>query len=452
MKIFLSHSSYDKTRVKRIGADLKSQGFEIWFDDESIRFGESITGAIGKGLNESDVLLVFLSKNAVESKWVVREWQSKYFLEMNRKDVSVIPVMFDQCDVPALLADLKRIDFIEESKYETSFAVLLRALEQLREQHEQNPKPAKEKISGVLEYTIELLDELEDEFIALPFQQRLPIVKRLKKIPRSGKKIRLDNFRPPIRIRTVYDHLLSTAHTADCLLPKLELGVPPQDFAELARCIAFHELNEIVLGDLPSYTQLSDKSRKSTRNYAESRLRSVEPAKRERIANEFIWLFLGEKQRSSLETVMSVLDDTKSPRYIAFKLFDKIDPIVSTWRYLHHYRGKLGENARNFNRRMKDFYENPDVKNFVRDNKLDFKVSDLVSNLQDRSKSWEYYEDPNRLFGDESLFAIGSGTVRSMIEGIDLFSGHEGSSANNRIYGSGVGPRHRKSTSNPAAP
>ena len=424
MKIFLSHASYDKKRVRRLKKDLNSHGFGTWLDEDDILFGESITAAISKGLKDSDVLLLFLSQKAVDSNWVGREWQAKFFHELNDSKIVVVPVLLDDCDIPTLLIDLKYVDFREESKYETGLASLLRTLQRIKEAA--GEPSSSDDPNTVLEYTRELLDELDEEFIALPFQRKVPIVDKLKRIPRSGKHIRLVSFKPSpktrLSIRTVYDHVLSTAHVADCLLPHIEHGIPQQELAELARVIAFHELNEIVLGDIPTYTTLSENKRKSTKNYAESRLRSVEPAKRERIANEFIWLFLGEKQRASLEAVMSVLEDDSSSLHIAFKLLDKIDPILATWRYLHHYRGELGPTPRDFNRRMKDFYENPDVKHFVRDYAFEHRVQDLVRNLQDRSKAWEYYENPAKLFSNESLFSFPTAVVRSMIEGIPLFN------------------------------
>lgn len=247
------------------------------------------------------------------------------------------------------------------------------------------------------------------------------IVDTLKKIPRSGKKVRLEKFRPTVRIRSVYDHILSLAHTADCLLPVFENLLSEHEYAGIAQCCAYHELNEVVLGDIPTYTSLSSKSRNMARILAEERLRSVEPKKRERIANDFIWMFLGEKHRRAIEHVGSTLANESSRLCIAFRLFDKIDPIVATWRYLHHYRGALGETAREFNRKMKDFYENPDIKAFVAAKRLDRAIMDLVANLQDRRKAWDYYEDPSKVFSQKRFFALPEAKVRQLIEGCPLF-------------------------------
>ena len=212
------------------------------------------------------------------------------------------------------------------------------------ESRTENDFPRYEKTTSILEYTKELLRDLEGEYISMPSFTRLSLIGTLKKMPRQGKKRRLAGFTPQIRVRTIYDHILSVAHVADCLLPAIKHRLPEQEFALLSLCIAYHELNEVVLGDIPSYTSLA--SGKTVRNNAEDRLRGVPPASREKIATDFVWLFLSEKHRVSTEAVGKILGDEKSEIFKVFKLLDKMDPIVAVWRYLHNYRGRLGPTPR----------------------------------------------------------------------------------------------------------
>jgi 5'-deoxynucleotidase YfbR-like HD superfamily hydrolase len=417
--VFLSHASNDKPFVNRLNKSLRSNGFSTWLDHKDIPFGGSIAGEIQNGLVESSVMIVVLSQSSVVSKWVSTEWQAKLFRHMKDEKVGIIPLIIDDCEPPPLLAGLKQLDFRDVSKYDDNLQSLVRALRK----HQESPDDeyVADQTTSVFGYMTEILNELEDEFIALPFKRKLPIVGQLKKIPRSGKKVRLARIRQKLPARTVYDHLLSMAHVADCLLPEINHGIPDQERSELARCIAFHELNEVILGDIPTYTNLTSRSRQSTRNYAELRLSTVEPAIRERIANEFIWLFLGEKQRLSMRAVINTLDNERSKLYIAFKMLDKLDPILAVWRYLHHYRGKLGPKAYEFNTEMKDFYENPDVKSFLRKNKADQKVIDLASKLQDRELAGLYYVNREKLLSKRP-FEIRMEPVMRMIEGIPLYS------------------------------
>jgi 5'-deoxynucleotidase YfbR-like HD superfamily hydrolase len=424
MQIFLSHSSNDKQIVKRIKDDLSSYGYKIWIDEEAIPFGGSIVEHVEKGLKDSNLLLVFLSKNSVLSKWIQNEWQVQFFKQVNESKTNILPILLDDCDIPNFLSHIKYLDFRQRDLYEDNLSILLDALNRLKVENEIELAPLKKNKGNysILDNTIEILEELEKEYIALPVYKRLPIIEILKKIPRSGKQIRLNNFIPKVKIRTIYDHLLSLAHTADCLLPYIKHGISKEDIDELPRCIAFHELNEVVLGDIPTYTPLTPEKRILSRVYAEERLRNVMSKKRKQISNDFIWLFLNEKNRRSLEKVNKTLANNKSSIYITFKLLDKIDPIIATWRYLHEYRGKLGETPRDFNHKMKDFFENPDIKTFVTNNAVDSKVLDLISFLQDRTNAWEYYEDSNKIFNSNDSFSLPKDVIKKIIEGIPLFT------------------------------
>jgi len=425
MRIFLSHSSKDKAVVRRVNRDLRSSGFNTWIDEDDIPFGGSITQYIEKGLDDSDVLMAFLSKHAVLSKWLETEWQSKFFEQVNKDEILVIPILLEECEIPKLLEGRRYADFSKKEQYETNLSRLLRQLQKAK-QEKDSSYIRKPRIDSVFDYTAELLEELEEETISLPVHNKLPIIETLKKIPRSGKKVRLYRFKTTVRVRSIYDHILSMAHVADCLLPYINHGVRSHEYAELSRCIAFHELNEVVLGDIPTYTSMTARTRNRTRNYAEQQLRSILPEKRERIANDLIWMFLSEKQRMSMEAVSSHLEDDESNLYVLFKVLDKIDPIIATWRYLHVYRNKLGETPKEFLKKMKDFFENPDVKLFLQAKKVDAKLYGLVAELQNRRNAWAYYLDPSSIFQKEKIDEFPKDVVRQMIEGVPLF--HDGQS------------------------
>tara|TARA_Y100001936_G_C15530448_1_gene387343 strand:- start:113 stop:394 length:282 start_codon:yes stop_codon:yes gene_type:complete len=63
---------------------------------------------------------------------------------------------------------------------------------------------------------------------------------------------------------------------------------------------------------------------------------------------------------------MDLSGDAQSKVFRIFQALDKMDPIIAVWRYLHHYRGMLGDTPKLFNSKMKDFYENPDVASLLR--------------------------------------------------------------------------------------
>jgi hypothetical protein len=110
-KIFLSHSSVDKTFITKLAVDLRHLGHDIWLDEWDILVGDSIPRKIAAGLSECVFVAVALSKASVASHWVENEWHSKYWDEVNSKMISVLPILIDDCEVPVLLKTKKYVDF-----------------------------------------------------------------------------------------------------------------------------------------------------------------------------------------------------------------------------------------------------------------------------------------------------------------------------------------------------
>jgi hypothetical protein len=125
-RVFLSHSSKDKQFVNRIATDLAKLNVAPWLDSWHIRAGESIPQKISSGIKDSECVVVFLSKNAVASHWVEREWQAKYWDEIQRNQVLVIPALMEDCEIPQLLRAKKYADFRED--YDQGLQELLLAL------------------------------------------------------------------------------------------------------------------------------------------------------------------------------------------------------------------------------------------------------------------------------------------------------------------------------------
>jgi hypothetical protein len=125
-KIFVSHSSLDKEFVRALCVDLANSGHKPWLDEWEIKAGESITAKVSEGLQACDYIFVVLSNNSTNSPWVEREWQSKYWSEIDLNKVVVIPVLIEECKVPVLLRDKKYADF--RGDYHAGLETLLSAL------------------------------------------------------------------------------------------------------------------------------------------------------------------------------------------------------------------------------------------------------------------------------------------------------------------------------------
>jgi len=112
-KVFISHSSLDKPFAKILCMDLEANGYVPWLDEWDIKVGESIPERISNGLEEADFVIVILSENAISSKWVEREWQTKYWNEIQHGRIHVLPLLLKDCKIPELLKTKKYADFRE---------------------------------------------------------------------------------------------------------------------------------------------------------------------------------------------------------------------------------------------------------------------------------------------------------------------------------------------------
>lgn len=121
-RVFISYSSKDREVVRRIAADLRAAGVSYWLDCENVRPGDSISFAINRALEESDVLVACVSRNQAGSGWARAEYASALaeFLGEGRK--RVIPLIIDDMTVnelPALLRDIRSISYADEGAYES---------------------------------------------------------------------------------------------------------------------------------------------------------------------------------------------------------------------------------------------------------------------------------------------------------------------------------------------
>lgn len=61
--VFISHASEDKDAIARpLATMLERLSVRVWYDEFSLKLGDSLTSAIDKGLQESRYGLVILSK------------------------------------------------------------------------------------------------------------------------------------------------------------------------------------------------------------------------------------------------------------------------------------------------------------------------------------------------------------------------------------------------------
>jgi hypothetical protein len=102
--IFLSHSSKDKEVVRAVAERLRGDGLRIWFDDWALKPGDNVTKKIEEGLEESRVLVLFMSANAFGSDWAQLESNSFRFRDPLNKERRFIPLRLDEAPIKDSLA------------------------------------------------------------------------------------------------------------------------------------------------------------------------------------------------------------------------------------------------------------------------------------------------------------------------------------------------------------
>lgn len=404
-RVFLSYSSKDKAQVEVLARDLRDAKIKVWLDEREILAGDSISKKVEEGISKSGYLAVWLSNNAMESGWVDREWRAMLQKQLDLGSRKIIPLLVDDVEIPVILADIRAADF--RRGYSSGFADLVRAIR----------RPDSQAEALVSEYALDFIENLERATIPFPIHGKIRLVDTLRQLPRSGKKIRLETYSKPLQIRSVYDHVLSTAHSADCLFPYVSHGLQEHDRLDLARCAVFHDLPEAILGDAPFFTNLNDWKIRKARLFAETRLRSLPHGEAKRRTSAFIAMYLPERERESMEAAMKVLAQPENPIRRFFFVLDKLDPIIGVWRYLHQFRGALDPGARDFTRRLKDFFTNPYVMSIVSDYSDEMAIRGLVGLLQNHNQACAYYENG---FVQDNPLGFPPELVTQLIEGRGL--------------------------------
>lgn len=133
-KVFLSHSSLDKSTVISVALDLEKRGLTPWIDAFDILPGESIVSKINEGLSNCDFVLLFLSKNSIKSNWVLKEWETILLDEISTGKIKIIPIKLDDCEVPKILQTKKYIDLSKD--YNMGVFEIITAIKQYDSQND----------------------------------------------------------------------------------------------------------------------------------------------------------------------------------------------------------------------------------------------------------------------------------------------------------------------------
>lgn len=114
MPVFISYSHENRDFVDQLAIQLVLNKANVWVDRWEMKVGDSMLQNIEKAITESSALLVVLSKASVESEWCKKEVTAGLTRELAEKRVHVLPILFEECEIPLFLKDKKYADFTKE--------------------------------------------------------------------------------------------------------------------------------------------------------------------------------------------------------------------------------------------------------------------------------------------------------------------------------------------------
>lgn len=122
LKVFLCHSSQDKQQVRDLYKRLKSETWiDTWLDEEKIKPGQQWEYEIEKAVDQTDVVVVCLSKTSISKEGYVQK-EIKQSLDKAEEKPSdtifIIPLRLEECNVPPSLKKLQWTNYFEKDGYE----------------------------------------------------------------------------------------------------------------------------------------------------------------------------------------------------------------------------------------------------------------------------------------------------------------------------------------------
>lgn len=99
-KIYISYNNRDSTIATKISEVLKGAGHEILIDVDTLLPGQDISSTLFEALRQSDFMIVIISENSIDSKWVQNEIGAALSYSAERKNFGLFPVVIGSPQIP----------------------------------------------------------------------------------------------------------------------------------------------------------------------------------------------------------------------------------------------------------------------------------------------------------------------------------------------------------------
>lgn len=109
-RIYISHSHKDQDLANLIANKLIKLGTDIYISPEFPQVGSNWHNALSDSLKKSDVFLVLITENFVNSQFMVSEiLAAKAYVNSSSNEKLLIPILFDQIEIPLIIKEIQTI-------------------------------------------------------------------------------------------------------------------------------------------------------------------------------------------------------------------------------------------------------------------------------------------------------------------------------------------------------
>ncbi|HZH95739.1 MAG TPA: toll/interleukin-1 receptor domain-containing protein [Flavisolibacter sp.] len=133
--IFLSHNSVDKAWTERLATAIEADEsgatmprLRTFFDKWDVLPSADVPRELEEALQASRYVGLVLSPEALASDWVSLERSTALYRDPRAQSRFLIPLLVRDCEIPAMLARIKFIDFRREPDFENSLSELINVL------------------------------------------------------------------------------------------------------------------------------------------------------------------------------------------------------------------------------------------------------------------------------------------------------------------------------------
>ncbi|HET6976344.1 MAG TPA: toll/interleukin-1 receptor domain-containing protein [Pyrinomonadaceae bacterium] len=120
LRVFLCHSSGDKSAVRDLYNRLLQDGIDPWLDEEKLLPGQDWQREIPRAVRDCDVVIVCLSRGSISKKGYIQK-EIKYALDVADEQpegaIFIIPLKLEDCETPERLCRWQWVSLLEENGY-----------------------------------------------------------------------------------------------------------------------------------------------------------------------------------------------------------------------------------------------------------------------------------------------------------------------------------------------